>query len=426
MKTRGNEFWQRNLVALCITQALVMLSINSAYPFIPLFIRGMGISEASEAARWTGIVTAASALSMTVAQPIWGNLADRWGRKPMLIRPILVNGLVTILMGFATAPEHLLVLRLIQGAGMGTIVASNVVVVTSAPKHRLGFALGVLQVAVFAGGSLGPVIGGIMLDSVGYRAVFMVAGAATLLCIPIVSIFVRDDFAPGSSEASHPSLWAGSWSLMTLAVFPLIVGITFIIQLGTSIVSPVLALFVDELSRGENAATMVGMMFSASGAMSALSALTIGRLGDRLGHGPLLLVCLMGAALFYFPHALVDHVWQLFMMQLLLGVFLGGLIPSSNTLLAPVVPSNQRAAAFGLTASANAFASFIGPLAGAGIAAGWGLRAVFLTASALFTIAVAWVGIELRRRGIPSPRAEAGMIAMVGNSNVAVGRDDEI
>src|SRR5690242_134022 len=115
-----------------------MVAFSFYFPFIPLYVQTLGVHGDAAAAQWAGLITAASAISMAVAQPIWGNLSDKWGRKPMVIRSMLSGGLIAILMGFATTPEHLLIMRFIQGSLTGTVAASNALVAASTPKRRLG------------------------------------------------------------------------------------------------------------------------------------------------------------------------------------------------------------------------------------------------------------------------------------------------
>lgn len=403
------ENWRRNLVALWIAQTLTMVAFSFVFPFIPLYIQTLGVSSFEKAAQWAGVVGAAAALSLAVAQPIWGSMADRWGRKPMVVRSMVGGSITVMLMGLATAPEQLVVLRLIQGAVTGTVSACNALAATSAPRHRLGFAMGLMQVAIFAGTSLGPLVGGLMADLYGYRAAFYAAGVLMLVGASIVVGFVRENFTPPEKDVAHPGVWAESRSLLAMAVIPVLLSVIFLIQLGGTIVAPVLSLFISDLTGGSNAATYAGIVLAATGAVSAAAALAVGRLSDRLGHDRILPACLVGAALSYFPQALVQEVWQLLSLRMLLGVFLGGLMPTANALLATSVPPERRGAAFGLGAASTALANAAGPLSGAAIATHWGMRSVFLATGVLFTFACGWVTLGLRRCRLPASRRRAGV-----------------
>jgi len=391
------ENWRRNLAAIWIAQVLSSIGFSFVFPFMPLYVQELGVHGVAEAAQWAGVITAASAISMTFAQPIWGNLADRRGRKGMLIRSMVGGGIIISLMGLAQSPVQLVILRFVQGSITGVAAASNALIATSTPKHRLGFALGLQQVAMFAGASLGPLVGGIAVDTFGYRISFYGAGLFLLLGGIIAIAFVRENFVPPPAGEKRPGLWAESRSLLAISVFPILISVVFLIQLAAMIVSPVLSLFIADLSENENVATLAGMIFAVTGLVSAMSAVFLGRIGDRIGSTVVLPVCLLGAAVAYVPQTFVQQVWQLFLLRAVLALFLGGLMPSANALVASVIPQARRGSAFGLTAMASAAAFAVGPLSGAAIATHLGMRAVFLTTGILFIMALAWVSMGFRR-----------------------------
>lgn len=401
-----NEDWRRNLAALWIVQVLIFVGFSFVFPFVPLYVQDLGVEGTTAAAQWAGVILASSALSTAIAQPLWGALADRRGRKPMVIRSLVGNGITIGLMGFAGAPVHLLILRFLQGTAAGTVPASTAMVATITPKHRLGFALGMMQVASFVGTSIGPLLGGLIADAFGYRVASFAAGFLMLAGVPIVSLFVREDMSQPQYSASRGSVWTEGRYLLGMTIFPVMIGVIFLINFGWIIVSPVLSLFVAELNGPDNAATVSGLIVAAAGMMSAISAVAIGRFSDRVGHGRILIVCLAGSALTYYPQTFVQDIWQLLLLRMLLGIFLGGLMPSANALVAETVPRARHGAAFGLTAAAYALANGIGPLSAAGIATQWGIRAVFLATGVLYTVATGCVTLGLRRQVTPRPQVD--------------------
>ncbi len=400
------ETWQRNLAAVWVAQFLTMMGFSFVFPILPLYIQSLGVRDPNQAAQWAGAIVAASALSMVVAQPVWGSLADRWGRKPQVVRSMASAAVILTLMGFVTGPEQLLILRLIQGALSGISSASNALISSSTPKHHLGFALGLIQVSFFAGASVGPLVGGVMADSFGYRVPFYVAGALFLMGTGIIKGFVRENHVRPRAGAAAGGILTESWALMSVAMLPAVIFVMFMIQLGNVIINPVLSLFIAELNSGQSAASMAGIIIAATGAVSAIAAVTFGRLGDRIGHGVILPACLLGAGIAYFPQSIVQDVWQLLILRVLLGLFLGGPMPTANVLLASAVPPEKRGAAFGLSAMAFGVANGIGPLAGAGIATQWGFRAVFIATGALYFVAFGWAGLKVRRPQLARPRSE--------------------
>jgi DHA1 family multidrug resistance protein-like MFS transporter len=384
------ERWQQNLAVLFIGQLMMLVAFSFFFPFIPLYVQTLGVEGEKAAAQWAGVIAASNALSMIVFQPIWGNMADRVGRKPMVLRSMLGIAIFTALMGLATAPWQLVVLRFLQGSVAGSVPASNALVAAGTPKRRLGFALGLMQVAIFLGMSIGPLIGGVIADTVGYRDSFYAAAALMFLGAILVITLVHEDFSPSASTAKRRGVWSEARSQLSLPLFPMLIVVIFLIQFGGHIVSPVLSLFVADLSGGKNAATAAGAVLAATGIASAVFALILGRAGDRVGHPTVLTVCLLGAAISHFPQYFVQQVWQLLLLRTLTGCFLGGLMPSANAIIAGMVSRQRRGAAFGLMATANAAANAAGPLSGAYITAQWGMREVFLATGLLFTLTFGW------------------------------------
>ncbi len=240
----------------------------------------------------------------------------------------------------------------------------------------------------------------------GYRASFYSAAVFMGIGTIVAWVFVHEDFTPSPAGTQQRGVWSEARSLLGIALVPVLAMVVFMIQVGGNIVAPVLSLFIAELSGSENAATAAGLVLAATGAVSAVSAVAIGRVSDRVGPRRILPVCLAGAAIAYLPQAFVQQLWQLLLLRMLLGVFLGGLMPSANALMAGMVSRERRGAAFGLTSAASAMANAAGPLSAAAIVSFWGLRDVFLATAVLFVLAYGWVTIGFRRHPVARPHPE--------------------
>lgn len=403
-----NGDWRWNLAALLTAQTLMMAAFSFVFPFLPLYVQELGVKGRDEVAQWAGMIVASTSFTLAFAQPIWGSLADRFGRKPMVIRSMFSAAVIVTLMGLVSSPMELLVLRLVQGAFSGTVSASSALIATSTPKHRLAFALGLMQVSMFVGSSVGPIVGGVIADTVGFRVSFFAAGALMAVGTLIVVTMVREEFTPSASTESRGGMLRENWALLTMSMFPMVLAVNFLIHLGPVIVGPFLPLFIAELEPGENVATMAGIVLAGSGVTSALAAIALGRFGDRLDHGKILLICTLGMAVIYVPQALVQDVWQLFGLRLVMGIISGGLLPVAAAIVADVVPPERRGVAFGLISSGNAVGNVLGPLSGAAITTQLGIRSIFLVTGVLFAATYAWMIVEFRKRPLPETQADAG------------------
>lgn len=410
---RGQPGWTVTLYAVWCGEILALIGFSSRVPFLPFYLGDLGVTTIEGQTLWAGGINAAGAAMMAITAPIWGVLADRYGRKPMLLRGLFVGALTVTLMGFATAPWQLVILRMIEGAMTGTVAAAAALVATSAPKPRLGYALGMVQTAVFAGAAGGPLLGGFLYDWVGPRVAFWIAGSMLFCGGVVVALFAREHFtraphAPMEETGRWRRLHESAAFLFTATMLTMLAAILVIRMVAMSM-QPIIPLFVEELApNAPDAASVAGIVLGAAGFTSALAAVWFGRLGDRTGHRRVLAVSLVAAGLLYLPMAMVRDPWHLALLQGLLGVAAGGLIPSANALVAHLTPLEKRGAIFGLTAALSGVGGFLGPLLGAILATGLGFRATFVAAGALMLALAALViwslASESRSRGVEESR----------------------
>lgn len=387
--------WRRTLYAIWIAQLLAIVGFSLRVPFLPFYLDELGAGSTDSQTIWSGVINAGGAGVMAIAAPIWGVVADRRGRRPMILRAMFGGAITVALMGLVTAPWHLLALRFVEGALTGTVTASTALVAATMPKDRLGFGLGMIQTAVFSGASLGPLVGGLLAAQIGYRATFAVASACLAAGGLVVLFFVREDFTPaprGPKQSRRAALRASLGFLLGRAVLTMI-AVMLVVRLASSATQPIIPLYVEHLERagapaGLSASSLSGLVFGALGLTSAVAAVYFGRRGDRVGHRRILVGCAFAAGLLYLPMAVARNAWDLVVLQALFGIAAGGLIPTANALIANATAPERRGTVFGVMAAAAAVGAFIGPLAGSGLAAAFGFRSAFL-ASALLLLAMA-------------------------------------
>lgn len=390
----GGPPWQRTLYACWVAQFLSIIGFSFVMPFIPFYVRFLGVDTEAKVAIWSGLLVTASGLMGAVFAPIWGGLADRYGRKMMVQRAMFGGAIVMALSGFAANVQQLLVLRLVQGALTGTVVASTTLVAAITPQNRMGFSLGLLQVAILTGNTIGPWIGGAAADAWGFRAPFWVAGAALFLGGMIVLFAAHEDFSPPQAEqsANHGLRQAfGRRGLVAL------LGSFFMISLASSFMGPIFPLLIEQIAGPQKAAGTAGMLLGIGGFASGLSALGIGLLGDRIGHKAVLVICTLGTAIFAAPHALARTVTQFIALSVGMGLSRGGTAPTQNAIIGQTVSADTYGRAFGQTRVATALGMSLGPLLGSLTAAQLGLRAPFIVMSALLVVSalmmIRWVKV---------------------------------
>ncbi|MFB9327299.1 MFS transporter [Paenibacillus aurantiacus] len=395
------EQWKKNLAVLWVGQFLVMAGMTMIIPFLSLYLQAdLGLSDPHETATWAGIIFAGNFVTSFLFQPLWGKLSDRYGRKMMLLRSGFGMAIVMVLMGFAQNPWHLLLLRMVNGTISGFNPASVSLVSATTPKERMGFAMGTLQSGGIAGTILGPFIGGLMADAIGFRPIFYVTGLLLFLASLLAMFVVKESFDRTKAAAKpNISVMAGFRKLGRIPQLTSLFAVTFLIQFAMIGPMPLMPLYVQELhGTAVNLAFWSGLVGSATGLSNMVASPLLGRLSDRIGQERVLGVSLVGAALLFVPQAFASTVWQLLALRFLQGMFLGGLIPSVNALIRKHTPDGMESRSFSMNSSTLSLGNMIGPVAG-GLISGWiGIEGVFIVSAALFALNAVWVRWSLIRR----------------------------
>ncbi|MBX5445812.1 MFS transporter [Sphaerobacter sp.] len=396
--------WRRTLYALWLAQTLTIIGFSLRTPFLPLFLADLGTTSTEQQALWAGLINGGGAAVMAITAPFWGFVADRYGRKPMVLRAMFVGSCTIGLMALATSPWHLLALRFVEGGLTGTVTASTALVATTVPKERLGYSLGLMQMAIFSGSSVGPLLGGVLGDTIGYRPTFVLAGSLLFISGLLVLVLVQEHFerpAPRDEDSSEAA------SVRALLVTPAMVAmilVLFGLRAASSAIQPIMPLYVEQLaSRATGVASLAGITMGVMGLTSALASVMLGRAGDRFGTRPILLASIVLSGLLYLPQAGVQSVGQLILLQAIFGLAVGGALPTANAIVAHLTPPERRGAIYGFTAAATSLGGFVGPLGGASLAAVISIRATFLVTGALLLAIGLWAWRAIPEQiGVPA------------------------
>ena len=361
--------WQRTLYIMIFAQLMSSVGFSIIFPFLPRYVESLGSATGMSLTLLAALVFSAQALTMTIASPIWGSVSDRYGRKPMVERAAYSGAVTLALMAFVPNAEVLVLLRALQGFLTGTVSAGNALVASSVPRNRVGYAMGLLQLGLGSGVAIGPFIGGVLADTFGFRTTFLVTAVLLAFSGLLVSFGVKETFVRPKRDGQPREKMLASWGriLRTPQVGTLYT-LSFLNWLGRNMLTPILPLFVATLplpGRGVN--TTIGLIVGIAAATGTLSAVYIGRLGDRIGHRPILIGCAIAAALLYAPQSFVTQVWQLIVLQALTGVAVGGLTPSVAALLSRYTQAGQEGSVYGLDNAIVSASRTAAPLIGAAV-----------------------------------------------------------
>ena len=373
-------------------QFFMTLSFTVLSPVTPLFLPQLGVHGAAAIDLWTGVLNGATPFVAAFASPLWGRLSDRRGRKVMLLRSMVAISLFTALMGLSQNVWQFFGVRAMMGAFAGFSATAITLVASQMPNHRLGYALGWLSTGQLIGGLVGPLLGGLVADVSGSNRVpfFVTSGIATAVTLA-AALLVRERFTPEMATAKRGSALAGLRTLLTGTGMLSLFVVLLLAQFGVRSVQPVITLYVQTLvGAAPNLATLSGFAFSVTGLADIIASPFLGKRSDVLGYRRVLLISLLGAALFSIPQAFTDNYWLFVAERFGVGLFVGGILPTANALIGRMAKPGQRGTVFGLTASATFLGNSVGPLTGGAVAAAFGLRWVFLVTAATLLGSLAW------------------------------------
>jgi DHA1 family multidrug resistance protein-like MFS transporter len=379
------ESWKRTLYVLTFVQFVSAAGMNSIFPFLPLYVADLGSSTGLSVELLAGLVFSAQAFTMMIAGPLWGALADRHGRKMMVIRATLGGSVVVFLMAFARTGEDLVILRALQGAITGIFSAATALIAANVPRERTGTALGMLQMGMWGGLAIGPLIGGVIADVAGFRAAIVLT-AVLLATAGILAWWgVKEVFEPLPTSQMVPGGLIGVWKhILASEGIRMAYLSRFVSRLGRTMIMPFVALIVaDLMTNPDRAASISGMLIGVGAALGTLNAMVSGRWGDRVGHRRVLTIMGVAAAACYLPIAFTSTIWPFAVLLVLASAATGGIFPTLSAVLAGYTEHGEEGAVYGLENSIMAAARTISPLLGAVMADVFGLHSLFVVAAAL-------------------------------------------
>jgi DHA1 family multidrug resistance protein-like MFS transporter len=386
-----------------VAQVASEIGFGFALPFTPLFVQELGVTDVGQAGLWAGAVAASFAIAMGVMAPVWGVLADRYGYRLMIQRGFFGAGAALGAIAFVQTPEQMLVLRIMHGVLTGVYTGIATLISLTTPQHHLATVLGLMQSAIFIGVALGPLLGGAFADQFGLRAAFGGTGAILIVTGVLVSLIVRE---PARDEIQQPATQiaeeTGATSWLRRRELLAVMALMAISRIAIVAPNPVLPLFVAQLvGTSEHLDATVGLILAATGIAATISAMLVGRLADRYGRRLPLLVCLLISAALSPLHAVVGTIWQLVVLRTAVGLAQGGVAPAIQAALVDVTPGGRRGAAIGVLTTATAVGNGVGPVAGSGAAAAWGVSSVFLAMTPLYLVGGWLVGLLRPREQAP-------------------------
>ncbi|WP_416308957.1 multidrug efflux MFS transporter [Streptococcus infantarius] len=387
--------WKQNLRVAWLGNFFTGASFSLVMPFMALYVEELGAPK-NKVEWYAGLAVSLSALASALIAPVWGRLADRYGRKPMMVRASLVMTFTMGGLAFVPNVFWLLALRLLNGLFSGYIPNSTALIASQAPKNRSGYALGTLATGMIGGSLIGPLLGGVLAEWLGIRQVFLLVGFILLICNFLTVFLIKEDF----KHVAKANAMSTRELFSSIKDKQILIGLfvtSMIIQISAQSIAPILTLYIRNLGQTENLMFVSGLIVSALGFSSMLSSSTLGEIGDKIGNHRLLLIALFYSFSMYVLCALARNSLELGIVRFMYGFGTGALMPSVNSLLTKITPREGISRIFSYNQMFMNIGQVVGPFVGSAIATGMGYRSVFYVTSLIVFVNFVWSLINFRK-----------------------------
>ncbi|CYU50791.1 multidrug efflux MFS transporter [Streptococcus suis] len=384
----GSSYWKQNLKVAWLGNFLTGTSFTLVMPFISVFVEELGVGP-GQVEYYAGLAVSVNALAAALMAPIWGSLADRYGRKPMMVRAAFA--MIFTMGGMAFVPNvfWLLALRVLNGVFTGYIPNATALVASQVPKDKTGYALGTLSTGAVAGNLIGPTLGGILAEMFGVHMVFLLVGLLYAIVVLLTVFYIREDFVPvkrGEAMSVKEVFAQVKDRQMLVGLFVT----SMIIIAAAQAVVPILTLYVRHLGQTDNLLFVAGFIISLPGMASLVTSGYLGKLGDKIGNHRLLLMALTYSLLINVLCVFAENPFQLGLLRFMYGFGTGALLPSVNSLLTKLTPKEGISRIFSYNQLFNNLGSVVGPMMGSAVAAHMGYDWVFYLSSGLVLFNLIW------------------------------------
>ena len=379
-----NNIWKKNLFILSIAVFIAGIAFSEIMPFLPLYVASLGDFSHQELNFWSGFIYAGMYIVSAITSPLWGKLADKKGRKLMILRASFGMAIAIGAMGLVTNVYQLFALRCLQGLFAGFVSNSNALIATQTPKEKAGQAMGTMASSVTAGTLLGPLVGGFLASIFSYRITFFITGILLFTTFIMSFLWVKEDnFVAKNTAKLDKTKDVIKQFNSPILIFGLLIT-TMIIQAANNSINPIVSLFVKQLLHNHgNVVLISGIIAALPGIATFAVASKFGALGDKIGTHKIIIAGFIAASLFFFATAFVQNTIELGILRFLVGFSDACLFPQVQTMLTKNSPAAITGRVFSWNQSAMYLGNIIGPLIGTTVSGLSNYSMVFLVTAVI-------------------------------------------
>ncbi|MDA1477331.1 MFS transporter [Bacillus changyiensis] len=354
-----------------------MLMYGLVVPFLPIYAEALGASQSK-----IGLLFASYAIALLISTPIFGALADRIGRKKLLVFGLVSLAMTTMVYALAVNFWVLVLARFLQGVAASIPWTAGLsLLAENFPREERGKAMGTAMSSQAGGVLLGPLIGGWLYEWGGYQAPFFVAVGIALIAAILSIVFLR------SVNDSRAENFSSPFHVLRRKQVLMIVGVAVIGSAVFASIEPTLPIHLYEhlnLSPG-----VIGTMFIVVTLAYGLSAPLIGAFSTKFGYVKTMMVGVILVAVTLPLNALPTQLWLQIVTLAMLGISLGVVLTPALPKLAEIsdqVGVVSQGVTFAVYNTGYSFGMMMGPLLASGIAGSFGLKMAYLILSVIFLI----------------------------------------
>jgi MFS transporter, DHA1 family, multidrug resistance protein len=330
---------------------------------MPLYVRELGVEDPGRIARWSGLIAAATPAVSGALGPLFGRLADRFGRKLMLIRSLAGFVVIIAIMGLVKSVEQLFVARLVQGLFAGFTPMTMALASAAAPRDRVPYAIGIVQSAQLMSVAVGPAAGGYVASHFGIRYAFFVTAAMCAIALVALIVLFQEVSPTGPLATRAPAPRLPMRQALGYPNFLLVMALLLVAQFLDRGLALLIPLHVAHMPGVEAIAAISGTIISVAAVAATASSNVAARLARGVPSTRLLMIGLLAGGPLCAAMALA-HGWPALLgLRTLVAVCFGGVITLAYALGAQIVPAEHRGAAFGWLALGVQVGTAASPLA---------------------------------------------------------------
>lgn len=390
--------WHRTFYTLWLGSFITGAGYSMTMPFISLFINELGNFSHFQLNIYSGLAFGATFISQAIVSPLWGNLADRKGRKLMCMRAAGVMSCTIFLVGLAQNVWWIIGLRFLQGAFSGYINNATALMAGETPRSHSGWVMSAMTTAGVAGNLVGPLLGGALSGAFGYRIPFFITGGLMFLTFLSTIFLVKEHFTPIKKEKMKP-IGQIFRELDNPIVIIAMFFTTMIVISSSMSITPIISLYVKSLMHNHgNIAFVAGVVAATPGLGTLIAASKVGHTMDRIGPRAVLRTGLLVACILFIPMTFTHSAWSLAAWRFLLGLANAALTPAIQTVLTLDVPTEAFGRIFSLNQSFQAVGAVLGSIIGSVISGLFNYPMVFAVTGFILFFNMVAIWIILRPR----------------------------